>query len=668
MPRPCSGNTAFPLTGIGGCGKKRLALALAQKVIEDFPDGAWFVDLAPLTDDSRVPDAIAAVLGVSEAPGRELVDVVCDHVANKNLLLVLDNCEHLIQACADVADRLLRGAASLRIVATGREALAVEGERVVVLKPLTVPSAAPTQDLGVLQAAESVRLFADRARLGEEGFAITEGNAATVADICRRLDGIPLAIELAAARTKVLSVEQIRARLDDRFRLLSGSSRTVLPRHQTLRATIQWSYDQLSVEEQRLFRRFSIFAGGWTLSSATKLAGDASDEFAVLETIEHLADKSLTFVQYDDSVAEETRYGMLETVRQYGRERLAEAGEFEGARLRHLEMFTALAEAGYSERASREGFWARTLEADHDNLRTALDTARDRDPREYLLIAGALAWFWQARSHLIEGRGHVTAALAAAAGSSPSTEARARALWGLGLMVGWQGDAAASLRYMEEALGIWRSLGNLAEVALALEGIGWVQCVAGADEQAEATFLECLRLQTDRGDPILVNRARVGLAQTYVALSKVEDARRLATEVIASRRAGGSAQRAFRVAFPRRLRTARSDIAASLPLYQKSLQLARAMGDRLETSFEVQGAGMSLAGLGGSRTALHLVSAAKAEWQRMGVDLQIRFWNVLLDTYLAKAREGMDCRGGRRGRRARTAFDDVVAIAAAARA
>ncbi len=652
------------LTGIGGSGKTRLALAIAQEVGSEFADGIWFVDLASLTEPGLLARTVASAMRLAEAPGRDALDVASEHLADRHALLILDNCEHLSDATSMVADALLARSKSLTIIATSREGLGIDGERIVAVKPLPLPPATDP-DPASLTGIDSVRLFVDRALIAAPGFVITPANARAVAEICRRLDGIPLAIELAAARIKVLSPEEIRARLDDRFRLLSGSSRGVMPRHQTLTATIQWSYDQLPEDERKLFRMFSVFAGGWTLAASREMLGPDADDFAILETIGHLVDKSLVHVQPDLSL-DETRYGALETVRQYGRERLVEAGEATAVRLRHLSMFTAMAEAAYAERNTREEFWNPRLEADHDNLRLALETARETSPEAHLKLASALGWFWQARSHFIEGREHLTTALAA---SSSRTNDRARGLWGMGLLVGWQGDAAGSLRYMSEAVEVWRTLGNLEEVLLGLEGIGWAQTIGNDYAAGETTFLEFLRIQEGRNDPVMLNRAKVALAQVQVALWKVAEARTLADEIIAFSSAHGDVRNEHSGwHFLADCALVEGNCRESLKLYQRSLRLANLLGDRLETSFEVQGVGMSLAGLGAAGDAIRLIAAAKEEWKRIGVDLQIDFWNDLLDRYLGTAGSSIDpvvadlawTEGSA------IAFDDAVAMALAA--
>jgi len=651
------------LTGIGGCGKTRLAIQLGGSVLDRHPDGVWFVDLAPLSEGQRVPEAVAASLGVREEAGKDLAGLLKRHVRGRRALLVLDSCEHLLTPCAEIADALLGAGEELRLLATSREALGVGGERLFALPSLDVPSADAARDPHAVESSESVRLFVDRARNVAGEFALTAGNATAVAEICRRLDGIPLAIELAAARAKILSVDQILARLEDRFRLLTGGSRTALPRHQTLRATIQWSYDQLSPDEQRLFRTLSVFAGGWSLESAARVVGEGADEFEVLDLLARLVDKSLVTVERDPGG--DPRYGFLETVRQYGLDCLQRAGEAAAARERHLGEFLSLAERAYPERYRREERWGAVLEREHDNLRAALQVAQVSDPERHLELAGALAWFWQARSHFLEGCRHLSEALAASA-PEPARPSRARGLWGAGTTLTWQGDTAAALPRMESALAMWRALGDRGEIALALEGIGWVQLLGGNDETSRATFEECLRLQRDGGDPALINRARVALGQVLVALHEVDRARALAREIIDyAERAGDRRSEHFGWHYLGDCALIEGRCEESLGIYRRSLALAKVIGDRLETSFEIQGVAMSLSGLGEAAQALRLAAAARAEWARLAADIHMRFWDDLQERYIGRARADL---GGEAADRAweegwRIPFEDAVAIA-----
>jgi non-specific serine/threonine protein kinase len=333
---------------------------------------------------------------------------------------------------------------------------------------------------------------------------------------------------------------------------------------------------------------------------------------------------------------------MLESVRQYAQEQLAEAGEAPAARARHAEAFADLAERAYRERIVREEAWGAALAAELDNLRAALATLRDADPERHLALAGALAWFWQAQSHLLEGREHVTAALAATS-PDPPRPARARALWGAANLLSWQGDPAGATEIMEEAIRIWRALGDEAEVALALEGMGWAQLLAGHDQAACDTMEECVALQLRRGDAHLVNRARVGLAQILVALHQVERARGIAGEIVAFSTAHGDRRSEhFGHHFLADCALIERKYDEALTRYRTSLTLAQAIGDRLEMSFEVQGIAMSLAGLGDHAGALRLAGATQAEWDRLGADPHMRFWDALLEREIGAARRALD--------------------------
>jgi len=339
------------LTGAGGCGKTRLALQVAADVVETFRDGVWFVDLVGLSDPTIVPQAVASTLGMREASGRPLLAMLADYLRDRHVLLVLDNCEHLVVACAQLADNLLGACPHLQILATSREAVGIEGEQTFRVPSLSVPDLQRLPTLEKLTDYEAVRLFTERARWSQSAFRVTYQNAEAVARVCVQLDGIPLAIEMAAARVKVLTVEQIATRLNDRFRLLSAGSRTALPRHQTLRATMDSSHDLLPEKERRVLRRASVFAGGWTLEAAEAIcAGDGVEASEILDPLTRLVDKSLVIAEPHGG---ETRYRLLETVRQYGRDRLAESGETAGIRTRHRDWYLEFAELARAETAHR---------------------------------------------------------------------------------------------------------------------------------------------------------------------------------------------------------------------------------------------------------------------------------------------------------------------------
>jgi predicted ATPase len=375
------------LTGPGGCGKTRLALAVGEDLTERFEGGVWLVELAPVSDPGLVPRAVASVLGVHEQVGRSLGELLRDHLESRRLLLILDNCEHLIEACATLANTLLRACPDLRILATSREAMGIAGENVVLVPSLSLPDLQAAQE--GLPRGDAVRLFVDRAATVAPGFALDEQNAPALARICQRLDGLPLAIELAAAKVKVLSVEQISARLDDRFRLLGTNSRTILPHHRTLRATMDWSHELLGQKEQILFRRLCVFSGGFTLEAAEEVcAGGDIGEREILAWLSRLVDKSLVLAGEQGG---EARYHLLETVREYGQELLQDSGEAARTRRRHGAFYLDLAERAESGlTGARQGWWLARLEAELDNLRAAIGWSLREEPEAGLRLAGAL--------------------------------------------------------------------------------------------------------------------------------------------------------------------------------------------------------------------------------------------------------------------------------------
>jgi len=419
--RLLDGCRRLTLTGVGGAGKTRLAIRLAASQRERFPDGVWFVDLAPIAEGERLVQAVADACGVLEKRGIPLEATLVAHLETRRTLLLLDNCEHLLGPCDDLVERLVAAAPDLTVLATSRERFGAPGERVFRVPSLDVPATAEPEDLA---RCESVRLFLDRAAFVQPDFELTSENAAAVGDICRTLDGMPLAIELAAARVQVLSAREIREKLKDRFRLLTRSGRADGSRHRTLRAAIDWSYEQLSEAEADLFRKLSVFSGGWTLEAAVALSG--GDEFEVLDLLSELSDKSMVVVEREAKGG--TRYRLLETVRRYGLERLEERGEAGASRGCHALYFLDLAErAEAGRRGPEQAGWRRRLEAEHENCLAALAWCNqgEGEPAIGLRLAAHLGWFWLSRAYISLGRSLLAAALQR---NPESSAARAKAL------------------------------------------------------------------------------------------------------------------------------------------------------------------------------------------------------------------------------------------------
>jgi predicted ATPase/class 3 adenylate cyclase/DNA-binding CsgD family transcriptional regulator len=460
------------LTGAGGCGKTRVALQTAADGMDRYPDGVWWIELTRVEDPALVPKAVLTAVGLREAHGLSPIDTVVDHFRERRALLVLDNCEHLLASCAELANALLLGCPSLTILATSREPLAVPSENAWRVPSMSLPPEGNHQPLGTLAQSDAVRLFIDRAIQVRPNFKITTANSPTVAQICRDLDGIPLAIELAAARVRMMAPEQIAKGLSDRFHLLTGGSRTVMPRHRTLEASMQWSHELLSEGERMLLRRLSVFVGGWTLDAAEEVcAGDGIDPYEVLELLAGLVDKSLvTTVE----AGPQMRYGLLETVRQYAAKRLGEAGEVETVRNRHCDFFLGLAEQAEPELAAAGGpAWLATLEQEHDNLRAILEWAEVTGADQaFLRLVTALALFWELRGHLTEGSRWFSRALAKDAGISA---VRARALWGAAHAAFYNDDFQTAAQRAPEALEMGRAVGDDWAIARALNTNGFLQ-------------------------------------------------------------------------------------------------------------------------------------------------------------------------------------------------
>jgi predicted ATPase/transcriptional regulator with XRE-family HTH domain len=488
------------LTGTGGTGKTRLALQVAAALLDRYPDGVWHADLAALADPADVPTAVASAMGVREEAGQPLQATLVAALRSRHLLLVLDNCEHLLDVCATLAQALLRGCPQVTVLATSREGLRLAGEIVWRVPSMALPDDEHLPPPEALAQVEAVRLFVERALAVQPDFAVAAQNAPVVAQVCRRLDGIPLALELAAARLRGLSIEQLAARLDQRFRLLTGGSRAALARQQTLQATVEWSYGLLSAAEQTLFTRLAIFSGGFALDAAEAVcAGGQIATEEVLDLLLRLVDKSL--VVAEGSAGDIERYRLLETLRQYGRERLLAAGETEDLHARHAAYYRALAEeAEPALFGPQQAAWLDRLEAEHVSLRQALRWAYEAEAaREGLRLAGALYRYWNNRGYLGEGIQWLTGLLALP-GAAARMAARAKALTSIvslrndiGILVGSSVATADSQALLSEAVSIARETGDrwVLVFALGLRG----ELTAHTDYPAGRAMLEeCLAL------------------------------------------------------------------------------------------------------------------------------------------------------------------------------
>ena len=524
------------LVGAGGCGKTRLAIEVGSRRLDQYTDGVWLAELAPLARPEHVAPTVGAVWGLQDVGTGRMATRVVEYLTDRDLLLIVDNCEHVLAAAAELVSQALRAAPVVRVLATSREPLGVEGEVTWRVPSLGLPPEGADLLPNEAGAADAVRLFAERAAQARPGFALTGGNTAAVAEICRRLDGIPLAIELAAARARALTPNEIADRLDERFTLLTGGPRAALPRHRTLRALTDWSWDLLSQPERRLFHSLAVFAGGFTLGAIAAVSGAGPhDNEDVLALVTALVEKSLLVAEPH---GETTRFGMLETIRQYALERLTAAGEEHTSRDRHLAWVVALyeqAEAGLAGPGQQA--WARTCELELDNARAALAWAQRTGKHENGLRIAGVSRLWQFLGHLTEGRSWLERFLASPAPCDP--EIRAHALNVVGYLAYLQRDLGAARTYLEQSLAQHE---DLHEPAGVLRALGSLSCVALAEgNRADARgYLNAApawaRLTDDRAE-----RARITamLSRWAVTDGELQQAAALARESLAGYKKAG---------------------------------------------------------------------------------------------------------------------------------
>ena len=505
------------LTGPGGIGKTRLALQAAADLLDDFPDGVWLVELAALSDPGLIDISVASTWNLREQPDRSPLAALLDYLQSRALLLILDNCEHLVDACARLASVLAGACPRLKILATSRETLGIPGEVIYRVASLSLLDPARSVTDEPVSNSEAVQLFIDRARAARPGFVPTAQTLPAIAHVCRQLDGIPLALELAAARLGSFTVEQLVARLDDRFRLLAGGSRAALPRQQTLQAAIDWSYNLLTGSEQLLLQRLSIFSGGWTLDAAEQVcAGDGIDALDIFELLAHLVGKSLVNV---DLQQEEPRYTLLETIRQYAVRALAAGGDPAPWRQRHLAFYLDLAEtAGLALYTAEDILWLPRLEADHDNLRSAIETAvRSGDIRAVLRFNAALYYFWNRRGHLQEGRRQLERA-AALEGASEHPLEYAGVLAALGVFHWFYGEFLLALQRLQKATELAGALGEpgcfVQALSLAYQAVTYVRMQAS--EQALQVGAAALEQFTRLQQPYGIAFSNFALGRVYI--------------------------------------------------------------------------------------------------------------------------------------------------------
>jgi predicted ATPase/class 3 adenylate cyclase len=575
------------LTGMGGSGKTRLAEQVGTDLLEKFTDGVWLAELSPLADPTFVVPAVSNAVCYREATGRPILDALIDYLRPKKLLLLIDNCEHLIAQCAEFADRLLRACSQVRILATSREPLGITGETIYSVPSLSLPDVHHLPPFESVSEYEAVRLFVERAMSVSPKFILTKDNARAVSQICYHLDGIPLALELAAARVRALSIEQIMTRLQDRFSLLTAGSRTAFPRHQTLRALIDWSYGLLTEKERVLLRRLSVFTGDWSIDAAERVCSDGEIESSeVLELLLQLVDKSL--VAAEEGTAE-TRYRMLETIREYASEKLAESGEVDTFSRHHADFFLALAEQAEPKLTSADrALWMDRLEVEYDNIRGALkQIIRHEEAEPGLRLGGALWRFWEVRGHWTEGR-QLLAAVLAVAGESGSSPVWAKALQGAGVLAFYQRDYTSANNHFEKSSALFRELGDNRGTAWTQIYQGWMANDSGSFDLGLNLLNESLTLFREIGDKqgIALSLTRLGLVAFFQG--DFNTARPLIDESLAlSREVRDPLETGFSLFMLSTVVLAQGDLSSARTLAEESENIHRSIGNRRNLAYSL---------------------------------------------------------------------------------
>jgi predicted ATPase/DNA-binding SARP family transcriptional activator len=615
------------LTGTGGIGKTRLSIAVADAVAAQFPDGVWFVDLAPLTDPILVPKAIAKTLGLQEIPGRSTEEMLEESLSARTLLLILDNCEHLLDACAMVANRLLLAIPGLRILTTSRETLGLPGEQLYRVPSLPLPPPGEREKSATaLLEYEAVRLFVERAVQANSDFRLTTQNVASVTAICHCLDGIPLALEMAAARTRSFSPREIQERLKDRFHLLTGGSRAALPRQRTMQAALDWSWDLLTTSERILLRRISAFVGGWTLEAAEAVCAGEKIVMAVEvpDLLASLTDKSL--VVYE-TAEQEARYRLLETVRQYAAERLEEAGEHDTLRARHSAYFLAFAEEAEPQLFGQDqAEWLNRLECEHDNLRAAVETSiefqtsrsepQNTSPQTALRLCAALWRFWEVRGYLSEGRTRLATALAA---TPERTQCRAKALNGAGRLAAYQADYPEAQALHEESLEIAREVGDTETEAAALNNLGNVAYFLAEYRKAGAIYEQAVTLRRTLGDKRGLAYALGNLGNVAHGLGEFTRARDMLEESLKiHRELGDSRSIALWLSNLGGVYYCLEDYPRACAVLEEGLEILRELGDQHAIADSLETLGMVVRGMGETARARTLHEEALKILRRLG--------------------------------------------------
>lgn len=626
------------LIGAGGCGKTRLSIEVAIQLIEDYEDGVWFVDLAPISFEDLVAKEITEVLKIKELPNQPIIETLIDKIKDKNLLIILDNCEHLVRVCAEIAVNLVQSVPGLKILATSREALCITGEHVYRVPSLTLIDPKTIIDVEHAKDSEAVLLFADRARMNNPEFELETANVNEVVTICNKLDGIPLALELVASRTRHMNTHMILERFSDRFDQLSSSDPGTSKRQQTLQATIDWSYNLLSDNEKILFVRLAVFSGGFDIEAAEEVCSDDQlPRETVLDMLFRLVDRSLVYTI--KGTDQSMRYNRLETLRQFAQQKLRSRKQEDVIMNRHLQYFLKMAEEAYDEQLESQLKCLNKLEQEHDNLIAALMWSDKNSPEEFVRLSGALGWFWSMHSHISEGKDYLERAMSK---DVIKSEAYARVLYGLAMIVFYTGEIPRSIDFLDESLKIWRQHDNLWEQAIVLSYYSFVLAAAGDQETGLRYSEESVEIAMKIGNPILTNYCLIDLYQSFVHLKQYDRARPMIKEFLDSCNEQKQSDLIIRARrFLGDCSLGEENYKEAEKGYCLALETALNYGNILDAAFELQCIALSVSGQSRWAKSIRLDAAAREKARILGVNIYgvIKFYDKMIDTYIGGARE-----------------------------
>lgn len=602
-------------TGPGGTGKTRLSLQVAADLLGEFTDGVFFIALAPISDPDLVASAIAQTLGTKETGSISLVESIKEYLRDKQVLLALDNFEQVITAASLVME-LLMASSRLKVLVTSREPLRIRGEHEFAVPPLALPDLKQLPPADTLTQFAAVELFVQQACAVKNDFMLTSENMLSVAEICARLDGLPLAIELAAARIKVLSPQAILARLDSRLKLLVGGARDLPERQQTMRGAIAWSYDLLSEEKKKLFRRLSVFVGGCTLETAEAVCSIAGDmKVDILDVVASLVDKGL--LRQEEQSDNEPRFMMLETIREYGLEQLEASEEAEVVRRQHATFFLKLAERAEPE-LDKERKWLDQLETEHDNFRGALKWAIEKDVEIGLRLANTLAEFWHRRSYITEGRRWLEEAIQRSGSSLPSV--RANALIGMAYIMTRQGDYASARSIYEQSLTIGKELGDKQIIGDALNGLGHVALGQGDYASARSLYSTSLKAYRELSNEGHVAGSLNNLGEVARCQRDYQLARSLYEESLAiARRLGNRRTIAIALSNLADVACQHDDYVSAHLFYKESLIIYRDLAGKHGIAYALDGLADLAAAQRQPERAARLLGASEYLYKTIGV-------------------------------------------------